>query len=444
MAEATRSPLLARLFRSAAAIEPFELKAVVLSMLYFLFLFGSYSVVKPVRDTMGTVYGVSHYQELFTATFFATLIVAPLYSGFASRVKLSSFLPWVYGFIAVTILVFYALFSGGRVPTRWLAAAFYVWVSVFNMVIISVFWSFMSDIFSRTQAKRLYGFIAAGGTIGGIAGPALATLLATLVGNDGLMLISAGGFVVTAVLVILLARERQRLIAAGAEAQHTRLDHRLGGNPFDGFRLLLQSRYLLMLALFLFLMTWISTIVYFQLGDLITKDFANHAARTRAYAIIEVAVNGLAVVIQLLGTGRFIKRFGVTTGLLLNPVIMVLAFLAIAFSPVLLVLGGMQVVRRVAEYAVAKPTREMLFTVVDQESKYKAKNVIDTVVYRGGDVCAAWASSFVLSFGVSGLAIFGAIVSVIWFPIAYALGRRYENVRGTELATPASSTATAG
>ncbi len=443
MAEAPRPPLLARLFRSAAAIEPFELKAVILSMLYFLFLFGSYSVVKPVRDTMGTVYGVNHYQELFTATFFATLIVAPLYSGFASRLKLSSFLPWVYGFIAATILVFYALFSGGKYPTRWLAAGFYVWVSVFNMVIISVFWSFMSDIFSRTQAKRLYGFIAAGGTIGGIAGPALATVLATLVGNDGLMLISAGGFIVTAVLVILLSRERQKIIAAGGEAQHTRLDHRLGGNPFDGFRLLLQSRYLLMLALFLFLMTWISTIVYFQLGDLITKDFASHAARTRAYAIIEVAVNGLAVVIQLLGTGRFIRRFGVTTGLLLNPVIMVLAFLAIAFSPILLVLGGMQVVRRVAEYAVAKPTREMLFTVVDQESKYKAKNVIDTVVYRGGDVCAAWASSFVLSFGVSGLAIFGAIVSIIWFPIAYALGRRYENVRGTELVTPASSTAAA-
>ncbi|MGH8227777.1 MAG: NTP/NDP exchange transporter [Steroidobacteraceae bacterium] len=440
MAEATRLPLLARLLKSGAAIEPVEMRAVVISMLYFFFLFGSYAIVKPVRDAMGTVYGVKHYQDLFTATFIGTLIVAPLYSGFASRLRLSAFLPWVYGFIAVTILVFYALFSHHEAPTRWLAAAFYVWVSVFNMLIISVFWTFMSDIFSRTQAKRLYGFIAAGGTIGGITGPALASLFATVVGNPGLMLISACGFGVTAGLVVLLERERQRLIVAGADAQRTRLDHRLGGNPFDGFKLLLQSRYLLMLALFLFLMTWISTIVYFQLGDLISKDFVSHAARTRVYAIIEVAVNGLAVVIQLLGTGRFIRRFGVTTGLLLNPVIMVLAFLAIAFSPILLVLGGMQVLRRVAEYAVAKPTREMLFTVVDQESKYKAKNVIDTVVYRGGDVCASWASSFVLSFGVSGLAIFGAIVSLIWFPVAWALGRRYENVRGGELATTAPST----
>lgn len=441
MAEAQSTPFFARLMKSGAAIEPLELRAVVISMLYFFFLFGSYAIVKPVRDAMGTVYGVKHYQDLFTATFFATLVVAPIYSGFASRLKLSAFLPWVYGFIAVTILAFYVMFSRHDVPTKWLAAAFYVWVSVFNMLIISVFWTFMSDIFSRTQAKRLYGFIAAGGTIGGITGPALASLLATVVGNPGLMLISACGFVVTAVLVMLLERERQRLIAEGADAQRTRLDHRLGGNPFDGFKLLMQSRYLLLLALFLFLMTWISTIIYFQLGDLITRDFVNHAARTRAYANIDLAVNGLTVVIQLLGTGRFIKRFGVTSGLLLNPVIMVVAFLAIAFSPVLLMLGGIQVLRRVAEYAVAKPTREMLFTVVDQESKYKAKNVIDTVVYRGGDLCAAWASSFVLSFGVTGLAIFGAAVSLLWFPIAFVLGRRYENVRGSDLATAASTSA---
>lgn len=444
MAEAEPLPLIARLMKRTAAIEPFELRAVAVSMLYFFFLFGSYAIVKPVRDAMGTVYGVSHLQDLFTGTFFGTLILAPTYAGFASRVKLSSFLPWVYGFIAATILAFFVMFRGGVEPTRWLAAGFYVWVSVFNMLIISVFWTFMSDIFSRTQAKRLYGFIAAGGTVGAITGPALAAILAKVVGNSGLMLISACGFGVTAFLVILLARERQRLVAAGFEGQRTRLDRSLGGNPFDGFKLLLKSRYLLMLALFLFLMTWISTIIYFQLEDLFTKDFATAAARTQAFAVIEVAVNGLAVIIQLLGTGRFIKRFGVTSGLLLNPIIMVAAFLAIAFSPVLLVLGGMQVLRRVAEYAVAKPTREMLFTVVDQESKYKAKNVIDTVVYRGGDLSAAWASSFVLSFGVSGLAIFGAAVCLVWFPISIVLGRRYENVRGEDLATSVSTPAAAG
>jgi AAA family ATP:ADP antiporter len=177
-------------------------------------------------------------------------------------------------------------------------------------------------------------------------------------------------------------------------------------------------------------MTWISTIVYIQLGDLITRTFASREARTQAYATIDLVVNSAAVLIQLFGTGRIISRFGVTTGLLVNPIIMVIAFVAVLLSPVLMVLGGIQILRRVAEYAVAKPTREMLFTVVDQESRYKAKNVIDTVVYRFGDVSSAWISSLILPFGVGGLAIFGVIVSAVWFPIAFVLGKRYENVRG--------------
>jgi AAA family ATP:ADP antiporter len=426
------SPL-AHVFKRLAAVEPYEVRAVVLSMLYFFFLFGSYSVVKPVRDAMGTVYGVSHLQELFTATFIASFVFAPLYSGLASRLKLSTFLPWVYGFVAVSILLFYALFVSGKYQDHWIAAGFYVWVSTFNMLIISVFWTFMADIFSRTQAKRLFGFVAAGGTIGGIVGPAIATFLATRIGNSNLLLISSAGFGVTAVLVRMLAAEKRKLLAEGAEAQPTSLEHRLKGTPFDGFRLLLRSRYLLLLAAFLLLMTWISTIMYFQLGDLITKAFTNREARTQAYATIDLTVNSLAVLIQLFGTGRIIARFGVNMGLLLNPIIMVVAFLAIAFSPVLLVLGGVQIVRRVAEYAVARPTREMLFTVVDQESRYKAKNVIDTVVYRFGDFSSAWVSAAILPYGLAGLAIFGAIVSAIWFPVAYMLGKGYERVRGRDV-----------
>ena len=430
---ATAPSALARLLKTVAAVEALEVKAVLLSMLYFLFLFGSYSVIKPVRDAMGTVYGVKHLQELFTVTLIASLVFSPLYAGLASRMKLSTFLPWVYGFVAATILVFYALFVSGRYQDRWIAAAFYVWVSTFNLLIISVFWTFMADIFSRAQAKRLFGFIAAGGTIGGIVGPAIATFLAKSVGNNGLMLIAAGGFVVTAVMVSLLAKEKEKLLAHGGEVQKTTLDHRLGGNPLDGFTLLFRSPYLLLLALFLLLMTWISTIVYFQLGDLITKAFDSKEARTQAYATIDLTVNSLAVLVQLFGTGRIIQRFGVQTGLLVNPIIMVIAFLAVAFSPVLLILGGIQIVRRVAEYAVAKPTREMLFTVVDQESKYKAKNVIDTVVYRFGDFSSAWVSAAVLPYGVTGLAVFGVITSVLWFPVAYVLGKRYESVRSGDL-----------
>jgi AAA family ATP:ADP antiporter len=439
-----RPSLLARLLKSVAAIEPYEVRAVILSMLYFFFLFGSYSVVKPVRDAMGTIYGVDHYQQLFTMTLVASLLFAPLYSGLAARIKLSSFLPWVYGFVAVTIFAFYALFVAVSDQNRWLIAAFFVWVSTFNVLIISVFWTFMADIFSRTQAKRLFGFVAAGGTLGSIVGPAIATLLARRLGNNNLMLISAAGFVATALLVRMLAQEKRRLLAAGVEVQHTTLDHRLQGNPFDGFVLLMRSRYLLLLALFLLLMTWISTIVYFQLGDLITHAFPNRDARTQAYGLIDLAVNSLAVFIQLFGSGRIIARFGVKAGLLLNPIIMVIAFLAIAFSPVLLILGAIQIVRRVAEYALAKPTREMLFTVVDQQSRYKAKNVIDTVVYRFGDFSNAWVSSLIQPHGVTGLAIFGLITSAVWFPIAWLLGRRYENVRSGELVDDGLRPATQG
>lgn len=432
--EPARQSLAARLVASLTTAESHETRAVTLSVLYFFFLFGSYSLIKPVRDAMGTVYGVSHLQELFTATLLASLIFAPLYSGLVSRIRLASFLPWVYGFVALTMLAFYVLFASGQHMERSVAASFYVWVSTFNLLIISVFWSFMADIYSRSQAKRLFGFIAAGGTLGGIAGPAAAALLVTRIGNNNVLLICGGGFATTAVLVRMLAGEKARLLATGREVQLTSLSQRLPGNPFDGFRLLLRSPYLSLLALFLLLMTWISTIVYFQLGELITHAFASREARTQAYGLIDLAVNSCALLVQLFGTGRLIARFGVGTGLLLNPVIMILAFLAIAFSPVLLVLGGMQILRRVAEYAIAKPAREMLFTVVDQDSRYKAKNVIDTVVYRFGDFSSAWVSAAILPYGVAGLAIFGVIISSVWFPVAYLLGRRYESHSNIERA----------
>ena len=442
MPEGSDPSRLARLFKAVANVEPQEVKAVLISFVYFFFLMASYFILRPLRDTMGTVYGVDHLQELFTGTFLVSFIVAPLYAGFASRIRLATFLPWVYGVIALSMVGFYFAFAAHENDRR-IAAAFYVWLSTFNLLTISVFWSMMADIFSSTQAKRLFGFIAAGGTVGTIAAPAFITLFVKAVGTNTLLLISAAGFLITTFLVRMLETEKRKFAALDTAAQRTSLDKSLGGNPFDGFVLLFKSRYLLMIALFLLLMTWISTVIYFQLGDLISHQFASKAARTQAYATIDLATNSIAVLIQLFGTGRFIKRFGVTTGLLINPVIMVLAFLAVALSPVLMVLGTIQVVRRFAEYAVAKPSRDMLFTVVDQQAKYKAKNVIDTVVYRFGDLSSSWISHAILPFGVAGLAIFGAVISVAWFPIAWLLGKRYENARGDEAGTSASAPARA-
>jgi AAA family ATP:ADP antiporter len=429
----------ARLLKAVADVEPAEVKAVLISFVYFFFLMASYFILRPLRDTMGTIYGVDHLQELFTGTFIVSFIVAPLYAGFASRIRLATFLPWVYGVISLSMVGFYFAFAAHE-NSRWLAAAFYIWLSTFNLLTISVFWSMMADIFSSPQAKRLFGFIAAGGTVGTIAAPAFIAFFVKTLGTDMLLLISGGGFLITAFLVRVLEAEKRKFAALGVQAQRTSLDKKLGGNPFDGFVLLFKSPYLLMIALFLLLMTWISTVMYFQLGDLISHQFASKAARTQAYATIDLATNSIAVLIQLFGTGRFIKRFGVTTGLLINPVIMVLAFLCVAFSPVLLVLGSVQVIRRFAEYAVAKPSRDMLFTVVDQQAKYKAKNVIDTVVYRFGDLTSSWLSHVILPFGVAGLAVFGVIISLAWFPIAWKLGKRYESVRDAEGVTPAPAT----
>jgi len=409
-------------------IEPGEVKIVLSSFAYFFFLMASYFILRPLRDTMGTVYGVAHLQELFTGTFLLSLVAAPVFAGFASRVRLATFLPWVYWFIAITMVIFYTLFRSVT-NDRWVAAAFYIWLSTFNLITISVFWSLMADIFSAVQARRLFGFIAAGGTLGTITAPAFITLFVKAVGTNNLLLISAAGFAICALLVRLLEAEKQKLISKGTQTQPTTLTHSLGGNPFDGFALLFRSRYLLMIALFLLLMTWISTVIYFQLGDLISKDFASRTARTQAYATIDLATNSIAILIQLFGTGRFVQRFGVTAGLLLNPVIMVMAFLAVAFSPVLLVLGSIQVVRRFSEYAIAKPSRDMLFTIVDQQAKYKAKNVIETVVYRFGDLTSAWLSAAILPFGVAGLAFFGVAVCLLWFPVAFVLGRQYEKGR---------------
>lgn len=433
MTDLTRSGS-SRMLRQIAGVEHHEIKVALTAFIYFFLLMASYFILRPLRDTMGTIYGVAHLQELFTGTFLLSLVVAPIFAGLASRIRLASFLPWVYGFISITLIVFYFLFRAVT-NDRWIAAAFYVWVSTFNLLTISVFWSLMADIFSSDQAKRLFGFIAAGGTVGTICAPAFTILFVRVLGTNNLLLISAAGFASTGLLVRLMEREKRRLAAVDDYAQKTSLDHRLGGNPFDGFMLLFKSRYLLMIALFLLLMTWISTVIYFQLGDLISKDFVSRVARTQAYASIDLATNSIAVLIQLFGTGRFIRRFGVTTGLLLNPIIMVVAFLAVIFSPVLIVLASIQVVRRFAEYAIAKPSRDMLFTAVDQQAKYKAKNVIDTVVYRFGDLTSSWLSAAVLPYGVVGLAVFGVVIAAVWFPIAFLLGRYFERAQADNIVT---------
>lgn len=219
-----------RVLRRIAGVEQHEIQVSLTAFVYFFLLMTSYFILRPLRDTMGTVYGVAHLQELFTGTFLLSLLVAPIFAGLASRIRLASFLPWVYGFIAITLVVFYFLFRSAS-NDHWIAAAFYIWVSTFNLLTISVFWSLMADIFSSDQAKRLFGFIAAGGTVGTICAPAFTVLFVRALGTNNLLLISATGFAITAFLVRLMEREKRRLVAVDSDAQKTSLDHRLGGNP---------------------------------------------------------------------------------------------------------------------------------------------------------------------------------------------------------------------
>lgn len=418
-------------YQEIFSVEPHEIRAVVLGFLYYFVLLGSYYILRPVRDAMATSYGpdATSLSQLWTGTFIGTLIFVPLFAFASNRIKLQTLLPWVYGFIVLTLIGFVFLFQS-TTEDRWIAAGFYVWVSVFNMIITSVFWSFMADLFSRTQAKRVYGLVAAGGSAGAVAGPAITALLVKVVGTNMLLLISAAGFVVTIGIVLLLVKEKERLRLAGHDTQRTRLDHTLTAHSFKGFDLVARSPYLLGIAGFVLLMTWVSTILYFMQQDLIARLFDTREARTQAFAMVDLVVNILTIGIQMFGTGRLVARFGVTTGLMLNPLLMIGGFIGVALMPVLLLAA--QVVRRVSEYGVARPSREMLFTVVDQESKYKAKSVIDTVVYRGGDFTVAWIQAGLawLGWGAAGVAGFGIVVCGVWAWIALNLGRRYENVTG--------------
>jgi AAA family ATP:ADP antiporter len=424
------SEWLARPLDIAAQVAPHERRAVMLAFMCNFVLLGSYYILRPVRDTVATVIGVGQLQNLFSATFVGTLVASPIYVMLASRVKLTRLLPGVFWFWLFNVLLFQLLFQ--RAPLNlWVGAAFYVWFSVANLFMISVFWSLMVDIFTAAQATRLFALIAAGGSIGAIAGPLLTRLLVGRLGLSGLLLVAAAGFLLVILLIYRLMREKRRLRDSHDEVQRTTLDHSLPGNPFEGFSGLFKSRYIMSQAAFILLMTWVNTVAYFLQTDVIAHAFAAVAGRAQAIADIDLVVNIAAALILTFGLARLVQRCGVTAGLVLNPIILLVAFLVVAISPSLIVIQGLQVVRRVAQYAIARPTREICFTVVEQGSRYKAKNVIDTVIYRFGDVSSAWmqAGLRAAGFGLGGALAVGVGACIVWGAVARYAGRRYEQIR---------------
>ena len=424
----------ARWLEQAVKLEPGETTAALAAAAYHFCLLSGYFVLRPIRDTMGIAGGVEQIPWLFLGTFLAMLAAVPVFGLLTARFRRSVFLPTVYVFFIANILAFAWAFA--RMPEQAvLARTFFIWVSVFNLFIVSVFWSFMVDLFSREQSRRIFGFLAAGGTAGALIGPLLTGLLAERVGQVALMLLSAALLTLALLAIRYLLGWSQRSpasrLVAGLPADRDRASRPIGGNPFAGIRLVFSTPYLAGIALFILLLTSVSTFLYIEQLKIVETAFATRDARTAFFGKLDALVQALTITIQLFITSRLAARYGVQALLVSVPVLMVCGFLALGLAPTLWVLVVVLVIRRALEYSITRPAREMLFTTVDTETKYKAKNFIDTVVYRGGD----WVSSMVhkllelVGLGLSGIAFFGAVIAGIWAGVAFALGRAHERIR---------------
>ena len=433
LSDASRSAL-HTIVSKVTDVRPYEMGALALAFACNFVLMGSYYLLRPVRDAMATVFGVDQLQNLFTGTLVLTLVCSPIFAWLTDTFKLSRLLP---SRLRVpgdgSSCAFYFWFHATP-DSRWLAAAFYWWFSVVNLFMVSVFWSLMVDLFTPNQAARLLPAIAGGGSLGAIAGPLVAALFVKGVGVGGVLLMAAVGLVMVIVLVIRLIREKRRMQEAHEETQASSMDRKLRGNFFDGFRVLFTSSYQVKQALFILLMTWIATIGYFLQTDLIGKAFADVASRTQALADIDLAVNICSAVVAIFGLTRVITRFGVTGSLVLNPILMAISFVLMVFSPTILMLQAMQALRRVTQYAVARPSREICFTVVEQENRYKTKNIIDVVVYRLGDLSSAWmqAGLRAMGLGLNATLGVGVLASGVWAISAWTLGRQYEQRKAAQ------------
>jgi AAA family ATP:ADP antiporter len=398
-----------------------ELAASLWSFVYFFALLAGYYVLRPIRDEMAVQVGQARLQELFTAVFLTMLVIAPIFGALTARFPRKRLLPWLYGFFVLNLVGFWMIFTGAGHQTPVTGAAFFVWVSVFNLFAVSVFWSLMADLFDTAQAKRLYGFIAAGGTAGALAGPSLTALFVTVVGVRGMLIVSAGFLAVCIVAILRLRAWAERTGATGA----ARDEPPIGGSIWAGITDVVRSPYLLGICLFLFGYTLLSTLLYFQQTELVPAAIADSAERTRLFALVDVAVNVLALLLQLFAFGAMIERLGTTFTLAALPAVAIVGFAALALSPVLSTLVVFGVLRRAGEYAISKPARETLFNALPPEQKYKAKNVIDTLVHRTGDTASSWIFAGLKSQGLSLTAMswIAVPISAMWLGVAVFLGR---------------------
>ena len=409
------------------ALRPGEGRALAWSFTYFLCLLASYYVLRPLRDEMGIAGGVRNLQWLFTATFVAMLAAVPVFGAMVARLPRRRFIPLVYHFFVANIAIFWLLltFDFGKVQV---AQVFFVWISVFNLFAVSVFWSFMADLFASEQGKRLFGFIAAGGSAGALLGPALTIWLALPLGPVNLLIVAA----VFLELAVLCVRRLEFAAASSEAAQMAPAVQppyaALGGGWLAGIAMVLRSPYLAGIALWVALLSLAGTFLYFQQANIVAAASDDPAVRTRMFASIDLAVGVSTLVVQFFATGRLLTRFGAGRAAAFLPLVFGIGFLVLAFTPMLLVVIAFQAIQRTANFAIANPAREVLFTVLAREEKYKAKNVIDIVVFRGADAAGGWLFALLRGAGLelSTISLATLPVAGAWLVLALALGRAQE------------------
>ena len=409
------APMLKRL----VDVKDGETGSVLLSFVYFFSLMCGYAILKPLRDQMATAKGVRDVPWLFTATFGVMLVAVPAFSALMARWPRQRVLPLVYRFFLLNLLGFFAVLKLG-VDRDQVARAFFIWVSVFNLFVVSVFWSFMADLFDGEQGRRLFGFIAAGGTAGMLVGPFLVKLLAESLGATHLMLLTAALLEASAQCVRVLSHR-----AAGRRAQPATAEAPVGGGVFAGVRLLFASPLLRGLGLQMLLYAATSTFLYNQQVHIVDRVAAGANARTAAFADIDFWVQVLTLVLQSVVTGRLIPRLGLGAALAVAPLLTVFGFAALAWVPAMGVLIAFKSLRNASHYAFERPGREILFTGVDRETKYKSKGFIDTVVYRGSDSLSAWLYTGLDRLGLSlmGLSLTALPVAGAWLAVSLWLAR---------------------
>jgi ATP:ADP antiporter, AAA family len=413
-----------RLLGWAVPATPQERASALWSFAYFFALLAGYYVLRPLRDQMGIAGGVKNLPWLFTATFVTLIVVQPIYGALVAKLPRSRFIPIVYHFFVANLALFWLLLTLGIAPLI-VARVFFVWLSVFSLFAVAVFWSFMADLFTAEQGKRLFGFIGAGGTAGGLLGPLITIGLSVPLGVVNLLIAAA----VLLELAVFCAYRLERAATGGAGQSGAHAEpRRVGGSAFAALPELIRSPYLLGVGLWVSLLSFCATVVYLEQANIISAAVHDRELQTRLFAGIDLAVNLLSLATQVFITSQVLRRFGTGAAAAALPAVYVVGFAALFLVPTLAVVVTLQVVQRWMNFAVANPARQIFFTVVGRGEKYKAKNLIDVVIYRGSDALYGWVFDTLQALGLKlgAIALCALPVAAVWLMLSAALGRAQE------------------